>query len=333
MFAEAAEAPAAVAAQLVRNAPVIGTLAASLRAQPPRTVVTIARGSSDNAATYARYLCETRLGVLTASAPPSVSSVYGAALDMADTLVLALSQSGRSPDLLAAAEAAARAGGRVVALVNDETAPLAALAEVTIPLAAGPERSVAATKSFITALSAIAQLVADWSEDESLRAGLDALPATLDAAWQLDWSAATPLLAKADHLYVLGRGPGFAVAQEAALKFKETCGLHAEAFSAAEVRHGPMALVGADFPVLAFLPSDASRAGMDETVAALRAQGATVLTVGGSGGDALPIVECHPLLLPIAQTQAVYRMMDALSAARGHDPDAPPHLAKVTETL
>lgn len=333
MFTEAAQAPAVVEAQLVRNAPVVAALAANLRARPPRAVVTIARGSSDNAATYARYLLEVRLGVLTASAPPSVSSVYGAALDMADTLVLALSQSGRSPDLLAAAQAAARAGARVVALVNDEASPLAAIAEVTIPLAAGPERSVAATKSFIASLTAVAQLVGAWSADIGLAAGLAALPEALDRAWALDWSPALATLAHADHLYTIGRGPGFAVAQEAALKFKETCGLHAEAFSTAEVRHGPMALVGADFPVLAFLPRDETRAGVEETVAALRAQGATVLAVGGTGGDALPMIDCHPLLLPIAQTQAFYRLVDALAALRGHDPDAPPHLAKVTETL
>jgi glucosamine--fructose-6-phosphate aminotransferase (isomerizing) len=333
MFAEAAEAPAVVAAQLARNAPAVAALAESLRAKPPRAVVTIARGSSDNAATYARYLLETRLGVLTASAPPSVNSVYGATLDMTDTLVLALSQSGRSPDLLAAAEGAVNGGARVVALVNDETSPLAAMAALTIPLAARAERSVAATKSFIAALSATAQLVAFWSEDDALKAGLDALPATLEAAWALDWSAALPSLTRADHLYVVGRGAGLAVAQEAALKLKETCGLHAEAFSAAEIRHGPMALVGAGFPVLAFVPSDESRSGVEDMVVALRVQGATVLEVGGGASGALPMVDCHPLLLPLAQAQAFYRMVDTLAALRGHDADAPPHLAKVTETL
>ncbi len=333
MPAKAAQAPAVVAAQLVRNAPVIAELAAALRVQPPRTVVTIARGSSDNAATYARYLLEIRLGVLTASAPLSVSSVYGAVLGMADTLVLALSQSGRSPDLLAAADAAGVAGARVVALVNDETSPLAAGAAVAIPLAAGAERSIAATKSFIASLSAIAQLVAEWAQDDALRAALAALPATLEAAWALDWTAALPVLGTAEHLYVVGRGPGFAIAQEAALKFKETCRLHAEAFSAAEVRHGPMALVGEGFPVLAFLPSDETRAGVVEAVAAMRAHGATVLEVGGTGPHGLPMVDCHPLLLPIVQAQALYRMVDDLAARRGYDPDTPPFLAKVTETL
>jgi glucosamine--fructose-6-phosphate aminotransferase (isomerizing) len=235
--------------------------------------------------------------------------------------------------LLAAARAASLTGARVVALVNDETSPLAELAGLTIPLAAGAERSVAATKSFIAALSAVAQLVAYWSGDDALKAGLDALPDTLASAWALDWSAALPTLTRADHLYVVGRGAGLAVAQEAALKLKETCGLHAEAFSAAEIRHGPMALAGAGFPVLAFVPNDEGRSGVEDIVAALHAQGATVLAVGGAGSDGLPMVDCHPPLLPLAQAQALYRMVDGLAVLRGHDPDAPPHLAKVTETL
>jgi glucosamine--fructose-6-phosphate aminotransferase (isomerizing) len=333
MFAEAAEAPAVVAAQFVRNVSVTTALSARLRAQPPRAVATIARGSSDNAATYARYLIEMRLGVLTASAPPSVSSIYGTEMNMAETLVLALSQSGQSPDILAAARAAAGAGACVVALVNDETSALAEASAVTLPLAAGAERSVAATKSFIATLSAVAQLVAYWSMDDALIKGLAELPEKLSAAWTLDWSAALPMLAGAEHLYVVGRGPGFAVAQEGALKFKETCGLHAEAFSSAEVRHGPMALVGPDFPVMAFLPIDETRASVEEAIAAFRKQGAKVLVVGGTCDDALPMIDSHPLLLPILQTQALYRMIDALAALRGYDPDTPPYLAKVTETL
>jgi glucosamine--fructose-6-phosphate aminotransferase (isomerizing) len=273
------------------------------------------------------------MGVLTASSPPSVSSVYGARSDMTGILVLALSQSGRSPDLLAASRAAQQAGGTVVALVNDESSPLADLASAVIPIRAGPERSVAATKSFVATLSAIAQLTAAWSSDECLLAALKNLPEALAAAWALDWSSAVETLVAAEHLFVVGRGPNFATAQEAALKFKETCGLHAEAFSAAEIRHGPMALIGRNFPVLVFLPEDDARAGVEEAVVAFRRQGATVLTVGGCGEAALPIVRCHPLLLPIVQAHAFYRMLDTVAARRGRDPDAPPHLAKVTETL
>ena len=333
MVIEACESPSIVAKQFKRNSPLIADLAEQLRIAPPRAVATIARGSSDNAATFARYLIETQLGVLTASSPPSVSSVYGAQPDMRDTLVLAISQSGRSPDLLAAASAARDAGANLVAIVNDETSPLGELASALIPVGAGPERSIAATKSFIATLSAIVQLIAAWSGDRSIEAALDELPAMLAAAWDLDWSEAIEPLAAAEHLFVVGRGLNFGIAQEAALKFKETCALHAEAFSAAEVQHGPMTLVGRNFPVLVFLPDDSARAGVDASVSAFRKQGATVLTVGGSGKGALPIIDCHPLLLPFVQIQAFYHMLDKVAARRGRNPDAPPHLTKVTETL
>jgi glucosamine--fructose-6-phosphate aminotransferase (isomerizing) len=336
MFREAAEAAVAVRAQLQANEDLMRTLAHRLRENPPRLVTTLGRGSSDHAATYARYLIETRLGVVTASAPPSVSSVYDQAPDMRGALCIAISQSGQSPDLLAAAEAAASAGALLAAMVNETDSPLAALAEVVIPLRAGPERSVAATKSYIAALAASAQLVALWTQDKDLCAALHELPERLEAAWAGDWSAALPILQGAKNLYTLGRGPGFGVAQEAALKFKETCGLHAEAFSAAEVRHGPMALVGPGFPVLAFVQDDETREGTEAAAAACAAQGAAVMKAGGgplAGVLDLPVAATHPALQPIVQVQSFYRLAANLAVARGFDPDRPPHLNKVTETL
>jgi glutamine---fructose-6-phosphate transaminase (isomerizing) len=332
---EAAEAPGVVRAQLGANAPVLTELAARLRRHPPRAVVTLGRGSSDHAATYARYLIETKLGVMTASTPPSVASIYDAATPMQDTLCLVISQSGRSPDLLASAEAARAAGALVVALVNDATSPLAELADITAPLLAGPELSVAATKSYVGALSASVQLVAHWSGDAALIGAVGRLADLLDEAWAQDWSAALPLLKDARSLYVLGRGVGYGVAEEAALKLKETCGLHAEAFSAAEVRHGPMALVGPDFPVLAFAQGDETRAGVEAAVAAAAAQGAPVIKAGGgeqAGVLLLPTVEACPILEPIAYALSFYRLVGALALARGLDPDRPPHLTKITET-
>ncbi|HEY9254659.1 MAG TPA: SIS domain-containing protein, partial [Stenotrophomonas sp.] len=243
MFREAAETADVVAAQFARNRATIEALAASLRAAPPPFVVTCARGSSDHAATYAKYLFETQLGIVTASASPSVGSVYEAPLALRGALYLVISQSGKSPDLLRNAEAAKAAGARVVALVNVEDSPLAQLADTVIPLGAGPERSVAATKSYLASLAAILQLGAVWKQDAALLAALEALPASLRQAWQSDWRALTEGLVEARNLFVLGRGLGLAAAQEAALKFKETCGLHAEAYSSAEVKHGPMALV------------------------------------------------------------------------------------------
>lgn len=339
MFLEAGEAASVVAAQLAANARKIEALAERLRSNPPRVVVTCARGSSDHAATFARYLIETKAGVLTSSAGLSVSSVYDASPNLEGALVLAISQSGKSPDLLAAVTAAKAAGGYAVALVNVADSPLAQLADAVIPLHAGPELSVAATKSYIAALAAITQLIAAWTQDEELTAALASLPTALAQAWALDWSSAVERLKLARNLYVLGRGVGFAVALEAALKFKETCGLHAEAFSAAEVLHGPMALVKDGFPALVFAQNDESRASVETMAQGLVERGADVLLAAPVAAGAaplpgaLPTIATHPVLEPILMIQSFYRMANALSVARGYDPDSPPHLNKVTETV
>jgi len=335
MFAEAAQASQVVAAQLAANADRVEAIARRLRADPPRAVVTCARGSSDHAATFAKYLIETRTGVLTSSAGLSVSSVYAAPQGLDGVLYLAISQSGKSPDLLSAVQAAKAAGAFTIALVNDTTSPLAALADEVLPLHAGPELSVAATKSYIAALTAISQLVAAWTQDEDLTAALGSLPVALAEAWKLDWTPAVERLKLARNLYVLGRGVGYGVAQEAALKFKETCGLHAEAFSAAEVLHGPMALVKPGFPVLVFAQNDESRSSVDVMAAGLAERGAEVLLAGAgeAGRGVLPALAAHPVLEPILMIQSFYRMANALSVERGYDPDSPPHLNKVTETL
>ncbi len=335
MFAEAAEAATAVARQAVRQREARAALVAALRQDPPHAVVTLARGSSDNAATVARYLVETHLRLLTSSAAPSVSSVYDSAPDYSGTLMLAISQSGRSPDLLAAAEMAKAGGTNLVALVNDETSPLAAMADTFLPLAAGPEKSVAATKSFITSVAALIHLVADWAEDAELMAALDGLPGLLEQAWALDWSAALEPLRNATNLYVVARGPAFGIAQEMALKIKETCGFHAEAFSAAEVRHGPMAIVEKGFPVLLLGQDDESRGSVADLAPDFAARGALVLSagIGDVPGIRLPALDAHPALQPLLLVQSFYRLANALAVARGRDPDHPPHLAKVTQTV
>ena len=336
MFAEAAEAPEVVARQLAANDSLVSDLADSLRRTPPRGVVTYARGSSDHAATFAKYVLETRVGVLTTSAAPSISSVYGEGPDVSGMLAVAISQSGKSPDILAAVSAAKSEGAKTVALVNAVDSPLADLCDVAIPLHAGAEQSVAATKSYIAALSAILHLASKWSGDESLARALETGPGLLREAWGRDWSLLTQGLAHVRGLFVVGRGPGFAIAQEAALKLKETCQIQAEAFSAAEVRHGPMALLGPGFPVLAFRQSDESGHGIDALVKDAQSRGAPVFVVGGedsSDGTRLPAPSAHALIEPMLQIEAFYRAVNALSLARGLDPDRPPHLTKVTETL
>lgn len=334
MFREAAEACAAVGRQLAVDRGRVEALGKRIRGFAPRAVVTCARGSSDHAATYAKYLFETRLGVLTASAAPSVASVYGSRQDLSDCLFVAISQSGRSPDLLATARAARDAGALVVALVNVEESPLADLAHETLPLRAGLETAVAATKSYIASLAAVARLVAEWSDDGELRAALAALPALLANAWELDWSGARPMLVDANHLFVIARGVGLGIAQEAALKLKETCGLHAEAYSGAEVRHGPQALLGSAFPALVFAQDDATRPGLEALAGDLASRGVEVACAGArvAGTFELPTRPAHPVLAPIALVQSFYRLANAVAIARGRDPDDPPHLDKVTET-
>jgi fructoselysine-6-P-deglycase FrlB-like protein len=318
MFREAAESSDAVARMLAANATTFAALGARLREAPPAVVVTCARGSSDHAAVYGKYLIWTKTGIPVAAAAPSVVSLYDAPIGTRNTLCIAISQSGRSPDLLATVAAQKAAGAHVVALVNDETSPLASTADTLIPLNAGPEKSVAATKSYICSLAA--------------------LPANLARAWTLDWSAAVEPLRTATNLFVIARGFGFGIANEAALKMKETCALHAESFSSAEVRHGPMQLVDDGFPLLALATSDSVGDGVRSAAREFTARGARVLLadagLDGSQDDAvLPALAAHPAIEPILMIQSFYRMVNALSLARGLNPDAPSHLSKVTRTL
>jgi len=335
MYCEAEQAPEVVRQQFAANAERLERLGERLRQLSPRVVVTCARGSSDHAATFAKYLIETRLNILTSSAAPSVTSVYEATPNLEGAVFMAISQSGASPDLLATVRAAKDAGAMVVALVNAESSPLAQAADFTVPLCAGIERSVAATKSYIASLSAIIQLVGSWGRDADLLSALSDAPALLERAWQLDWSAAVARLRLATDLYVIGRGLGLGIAQEAALKFKETCGLHAEAVSSAEVRHGPMALVRPGFPVLMFAQNDETLDGVQALATELAARRADVMFAGARAPRtiSLPTEAGNPVIEPMLIVQSFYRMVNALALARGRNPDKPPYLNKVTETV
>lgn len=340
MAEEARQAPARAAEQLRRNADLVRAAGRRLRDLAPPFAATLARGSSDQAAAFAKFLFETHAATPTLSHAPSIGSLYHATSPrFANVPLIAISQSGRSPDLLAAAEDARRQGAIVIAVVNETGSPLAELAEIVIPVHAGQETSVAATKSFVCTLVALAHLAAEWSDDAALLAALEQTGAVLEAAAQADWTEAIPLLREAQAMLVLGRGPTLPIAGEAALKLKETSGLHAEAFSSAEVAHGPMRLVGAGDPVLVLAPLDVARQGLAERLADFAARGA-MLMIAGARADAtarttlLPFQDdLHPVLGAIAQIQSFYGLAEALALARGLDPDRPPHLNKVTRTL
>ncbi len=335
MALECRAAAEVVAAQLAQDAEVYAAFTHSLRQQAPAVLATIARGSSDHAAHYLAYLVMARLGLLVASLPMSLVTLYRSPLHCRGVVGLAFSQSGQSPDLIAPTDYLRQGGARTAAFVNDAQSPLARAAEFVLPLRAGPELSVAATKSYIAQLSASARLMAEWQDDAALRAALHALPEALARAAGLDWGRALPALQGVDRLFVIGRGPSLAIAEEAALKFKETCGISAEAFSGAEVQHGPMALVGQGFATLVFAPRGPAQAQLVELAANLRQRGATVLLAAPAGtpGADLPLHSTgHEHLDPIAAIQSFYPMVEQLARARGLDPDQPPHLSKVTRT-
>jgi len=335
MFSEAVSASDAVLSQL-EDTQQIEALGEVIRRLAPRAVITCARGSSDHAATYAKYLIETRARVLTSSAAPSTSSVYGIDQDLRHCLFIAISQSGKSPDLLASVAAAKASGAQVLAICNTLDSPLVAASDHVIALRAGPETSVAATKSFLATLAALGRLVAAWTSDDALQSALVELPDLMDQAWQLDWTSALPLLEAAEHLYILGRGVGLGAGQEIALKCKETCGLHAEAFSSAEVRHGPFTLLGPRFPAFLLAQNDATQAGVEDLARELANLNVPVLVAGAAGAGSartLPTIECRAELGPILLVQSAYRLIATLSVRRGFDPDRPANLKKVTETL
>jgi glucosamine--fructose-6-phosphate aminotransferase (isomerizing) len=335
MYEEALSAPAAVARQLAADQGAYAALGEALRAQPPSSLLTIARGSSDHAAHYMAYLVMARLGRLVTSLPMSLITLYQSKIESRGLVSLAFSQSGQSPDLVAPTQYFSEHGARTVAFVNAAGSPLAAAAQHVFPLHAGPEQSVAATKSYIAQLVAGARVVAAWADDEDLAAALQTLPQALEKAAQLRWEVAVEALKEADKLFVIGRGTGLAIAMEAALKFKETCGIQAEAFSGAEVKHGPMALVEEGYPLLVFAPRGPAQAGLIALAEEMRGRGARVLLAAPAGtpGAELELATTgNEDLDPIAAVQSFYPMVEALARARGLNPDQPRHLAKVTKT-
>ena len=336
MVKEALAAAHQVREQLAADEARYEQLGQMLRDAPPTGVVTIARGSSDHAAAYLAYLVMARTGRLVTSLPMSLLTLYQAPVASHTLLAIAVSQSGRSPDLIAPMQAFGAAGATTVALVNDAASPLAEAVQWCMPLHAGPEKSVAATKSFICSMVAGARLAAHWGQHADLLAGLQTLPAALERACAMDWSAAIPTLLRAERLMVIGRGPGLAIAQEAALKFKETCTIQAEAFSGAEVKHGPMALVDSNYPMLVFAPRGPAQSGLVALAAEMRTRGAQVLlaaTADIAERDlTLVQTDCEDLD-PIAAIQSFYMLVESVARARGLDPDHPRHLSKVTSTL
>jgi glucosamine--fructose-6-phosphate aminotransferase (isomerizing) len=332
MAREIAEIPAATERLLART-DIFAAIRERIDQVTPRIVVFCGRGSSGHVGVYLRYLFEARLGMLVSAAAPSIVTAYMRPPDMRDALWIVISQSGRSPDLVAATQAARKFGALTLAIVNDDTSPAAAASELTLPIGAGIEQSVAATKTVVLSMIAGAQLVAALARDKDLNVGLQSLPLRMSAALKCDWSAWADCAAGAAAGFVVGRGYGLGSVREIALKVAEILRVPTLGYSAAELRHGPRASITPTTPVLALRQSDQAAAAVDELIQDLNAAGETVFSAGGMEGTLPWIGDGHPACDPVLMLIPAYRAIEAVAHRRGFDPDNPPHLSKVTRTL
>jgi glutamine---fructose-6-phosphate transaminase (isomerizing) len=321
------------AARLLAERDLVATVAGRIRRADPRAVVISGRGSSGNAGTFLRYLFEARAGLLVSTSAPSVVTTYKRSIDMRHTVFIVISQSGRSPDLVAGARAARASGALTIAIINDVTSPVAEECELTLPVGAGPERAVAATKSVVLSMVIGAQLVASLTSDHALGEKINQLPQRFGAALACDWSAWSGSLAAARAGFVIGRGFGLGPAREIALKVAETMRLPTLSYSAAEVRHGPLASASAETPLLVLRQNDGSSAMVDTLIADLRARKLNVFSVGDPAGTLPWIGNDDPICDAITMLLPAYAAVEQAARHRGFDPDNPPNLTKITETL
>ena len=336
MRREIDEIPSAVDRLLTQGKADIARVAAEVTARDPHLIATIARGSSDHACTYLKYVSELHTGLPVASIGPSVASIYGAKLRLDGSLCIAVSQSGKSPDIVEMARSACRDGAYGVAITNDPASPLAEAMGATLALHAGPELSVAATKTFVTSAIAGLCLLAAMRPDAALDAAIAGLPEVLEQAAQITWPELRAAIEGRNSLYTLGRGPAWAMSNEAALKFKETCQIHAESYSSAEVLHGPVSIVEQGFPVLGLAAQDAGGRSLAQTADRLAGTGAQVFVTSQKVEKATVLETVrtgHSLCDPISLIVSFYATVERIAAERGIDPDTPRHLKKVTETV
>ncbi len=312
----------------------------ALRSRSIRHVEVLGRGSSSHAGTVLRYALAAHGGIGVSAAMPSLASSEQAVADMKHGALVAISQSGQSPDLVRFAQAARVAGAYLVALTNSTDSPLGATADIEVSLCAGPERAVAATKSVIMSVLAGLAIVSGYRRDDKLVQALHRVPKRLDEAAACDWSALGASLVKARAVYVVGRGADLGIAKELALKIAEAVGIPGLAFSSAEFLHGPLGAVSAQTPVLG-ISSDALT--MASVVTALeRARGLDAPTLLAHGNGAVTGLPASDLPLPPAQGSLAdcmltlvpaYLAIEAAAIAAGRNPDQPRGLSKVTETL
>lgn len=341
MTAEIAEQPEVLARLLDTAGASVGAVAAVIRAAAPRFVLFAARGTSDHAALYGKYLAEVRLGWAAGLASPSSMTAYGAKPDLRDVLFIAVSQSGASPDLIESTTTARACGALTLAVTNNPSSALAAAAQLHLDVLAGPERAVAATKTYSAELLTLWMLVdALCDGDFSAAAGLPAAVSACVREPSVDVVAgAARRYVDADHIVLTARGYSYPTVAEAALKLMETSYLAAQSFSGADLLHGPMAMVAAGTPVIAVVSGGPGGRAMEPVLGRLEELGADLFVVGEAAavartgkGFVLPAGVSEELS-PLMEIVPLQRLACALALVRGLDPDAPRGLSKVTHTL
>lgn len=343
MQQEILSTPKIVANQFKDNYAYLKHISKILNGDVPSFVYTLGRGSSGCVGTFIKFVLPCFLGYPVSSLEPSIVNLYKAQLNFNNSWVIVVSQSGQSPDLCETISITKSRGAKTIAFVNDVDSPLAHLADIVIPLLAGEEYSVAATKTFITSLTAFLQFLSILSKNKKFEDLLLKLPDHLEEAVSLQWPSAVATLNNANDVVTLARGYGLAIAQEAALKLKETSILHAEAFSTASFKHGPIALLGHKVPIICFIQDDQTANCVIDAINYFHAIDAVVhLALPETLKDKfcpdlvdksliLPSAQ-HPCLDPIIAIQSFYIMAEGLSISRGYNPDKPIFLNKVTKT-
>ncbi|AIJ26547.1 glucosamine-6-phosphate deaminase [Amycolatopsis methanolica 239] len=334
MAAEIAEQPAVLGGLVARRRE-IADVAAAISRRPPRFALLAARGSSDHAALYAKYLIEVLLGLPAGLVSPSTVTLYGARPDLRDVLLVSVSQSGGSPDLLEFTQIARKQGALTVAVTNTPASPLGGAAELAVDIGAGRETAVAATKTYSATLLALYLLIdAVRGGDSSAAAEIEPLARQ---ALEVDVQRAVDRYRFVDRIITTGRGYSYATALESALKLAETSYLAARAYSGADLLHGPVAAVDEETAVLAITGAGRGGAALRDVLAAVTERGADVLALGSSAGEApaalrIPVPSVAEELAPVLEVLPVQRIALGLALARGFDPDRPRGLNKVTRT-
>lgn len=346
MVQEALESGAMLERQLARREQMM-QLVAQVRAWSPEMFITVARGSSDHAACFFAYLVMRELGVLTVSLPPSLVTLHHAPLQVRHAVALGFSQSGASPDLVETLRYLDQSGAHTLACVNQADSPLEQVADAALPILAGQELSVAATKSCLGIMTLAVQWVASWKQDDDLWMQLMQLQQALSAAVEPDLPQALAVFGATQRVLVIGRGLSHSVALEAALKMKETCAIQSEAFSVAEVRHGPMRLIEANYALVVFVTPGEEQAQLVDFCIEMRGRGAHVLAVCAADQVSVDALKAQGVMVldvlhrdavlgsvvaPIAALQRFYLFVSQLAQYRGLNPDRPLFLNKVTQT-